>query len=313
MGDDYRQILGVSPNATLEEIKGAFRREAKLHHPDKDPSPLAEERFKKISKAYKILSEIAQQESASKVVKHKSRRGSDLSLTVHVAVEELIACASKVIAIRRTGLCGVCKGTGAKEKTTQQCIYCGGVGTQGMARILGLHKACSYCEGAGRIPVGSKCDQCHGKGIFPEVLSYRLELNPYSDVLVIPGYGNFCAGGTAGNLIIEIEVDRTSAYNLSGLDIMGPITLTPAQAVLGDTIKLNALGKAISIRIPAGVQNGQVVEQEHGGVEYKNRTGCFKGKIRVKVPQIISQEEEQLYRQILKLENIADGPRTLKL
>lgn len=57
MGKDYYRILGVSRDASQEEIKQAYRRGALRHHPDKDKSPGAEERFKEIAEAFDVLSD----------------------------------------------------------------------------------------------------------------------------------------------------------------------------------------------------------------------------------------------------------------
>jgi curved DNA-binding protein len=54
---DYYAILGVPRNATPEQIKEAYRRLAKEYHPDKNPSPEAEEMFKLINEAYYVLSD----------------------------------------------------------------------------------------------------------------------------------------------------------------------------------------------------------------------------------------------------------------
>ncbi|RLF37676.1 MAG: hypothetical protein DRN00_05275, partial [Thermoplasmata archaeon] len=51
---DYYEILGVSRNATKEEIKRAYRRLALKYHPDRNKSPEAEEKFKEISEAYAV-------------------------------------------------------------------------------------------------------------------------------------------------------------------------------------------------------------------------------------------------------------------
>jgi len=56
---DYYSILGISANASAEDIKKAFRRLALQHHPDHNPEDVrkAEEKFKEINEAYEILSD----------------------------------------------------------------------------------------------------------------------------------------------------------------------------------------------------------------------------------------------------------------
>jgi len=54
----YYRVLGVSKNATPEEIKSAYRRLAKIYHPDRGADPDTEKKFKEIQKAYGVLSEI---------------------------------------------------------------------------------------------------------------------------------------------------------------------------------------------------------------------------------------------------------------
>ncbi|KAL1414204.1 hypothetical protein MTO96_007680 [Rhipicephalus appendiculatus] len=52
---DYYKLLGVSKNATEEDIKKAYRRLALRYHPDKNRAPGASERFKEITEAYTVL------------------------------------------------------------------------------------------------------------------------------------------------------------------------------------------------------------------------------------------------------------------
>jgi len=54
---DYYEILGVSRNASNEELKSAFRTLARKYHPDVNKEPDAEEKFKEINEAYAVLSD----------------------------------------------------------------------------------------------------------------------------------------------------------------------------------------------------------------------------------------------------------------
>ncbi|WP_300443558.1 DnaJ domain-containing protein [Zoogloea sp.] len=58
MRDPY-EILGVSPSAPAEDIKVAYRKAARLYHPDKNPDPAAADRFRSIQTAYELLADDA--------------------------------------------------------------------------------------------------------------------------------------------------------------------------------------------------------------------------------------------------------------
>lgn len=57
MGRDFYSVLGVPRNASPEDIKKAYKKQARLYHPDKNKNQGAEEKFKEISEAYKVLTD----------------------------------------------------------------------------------------------------------------------------------------------------------------------------------------------------------------------------------------------------------------
>lgn len=79
---NYYKILGITKGASYEEMKKAYRKLALLYHPDKNKSPDAEEKFKKIAEAYKeLLDAMRRKESFKRGASVKKER--DTTYTFH--------------------------------------------------------------------------------------------------------------------------------------------------------------------------------------------------------------------------------------
>jgi molecular chaperone DnaJ len=195
MADDYYNILGVSKDASKEEIKRAYKKLAKKYHPDISKEPDAAEKFKKINEAFSVLSDDQKRSQydrfgssegfnaggfgsdfgggfdfgfedifdsifgegffGGRKRKRGPGRGHDLKYELEISLDEAFNGAQKEILVPKHDVCEKCKGTGAESPSDI--------------------KVCSYCKGSGyvrstrRTPFGvftttSECPKCHGTG-----------------------------------------------------------------------------------------------------------------------------------------------------
>lgn len=165
---DYYEVLGVSRNASQDEIKRAFRRLARQYHPDVNKSPDAEERFKEINEAYEVLSDPEKRAAYDRfghaatqgagfggfsdfgdfggfssifedlfggfgmrtsAARQAPVRGADLRVDVRLTFEEAVFGCVKEVEVPRTETCPRCNGTGAEPGTSPiRCPQCNGLG-----------------------------------------------------------------------------------------------------------------------------------------------------------------------------------------
>jgi molecular chaperone DnaJ len=191
---DYYEVLGLSRNASSEEIKAAFRKLARQYHPDVSQEANAEERFKEINEAYAVLSDQEKRaaydrfghagvqnmggvpdftvdfgdifeeffgsfggfgRSTSRRARNAPRRGSDLQYNVDLSFEESIFGVEKEIEITRDEVCETCGGKGAEPGTNPvRCSTCNGSGEVRQVRQTLL----------GSMVQVSTCPVCNGRG-----------------------------------------------------------------------------------------------------------------------------------------------------
>ena len=198
---DYYEILGVSRDATDEEIKKAFRRLAFQYHPDHNKEPGAEEKFKEINEAYEVLSDPERRANYDRygqavspgrgfegfefggfgdifeaffggtttTAQRVPQRGADLQARLVISFEEAVFGSQKEVEIERTEVCSLCHGVGSQPgKNPQKCPNCNGTGQvrrvqQSLfGRFVNI-TTCRQCQGQGTI-ITNPCSQCRGTG-----------------------------------------------------------------------------------------------------------------------------------------------------
>jgi molecular chaperone DnaJ len=210
-------VLGVAASADREELRSAFRRLAREHHPDISAAPQADERFREVVEAYRTLSRPTARRMydlfghhglGSEAVEELARwlgarrRPSEPDIVAEVVVDftEAARGGLQTVEVDSAWTCGGCGGSGAERGSAiERCETCIGSGrlrrstSLGSGRLLQI-ETCPACEGSGR-RVTRPCPKCSGAG---EVNGPR----PF-DVRIPPG--------TADGDRIELELDGRDA------------------------------------------------------------------------------------------------------
>lgn len=203
MADDYYDLLGLSRDATAEEIKRAYRSLARQLHPDTNPDPAAADRFKQVAQAYEVLSDPEKRERYDRYGAEGigggdpfggagindifdaffgggspfggrrgpsgPPRGADLEVVVDLAFEEAVFGTRQPVAVRTAVACEACEATGAQPGTQPAtCLECAGVGQVQRVRqsFLGqmvTNSVCPRCNGQGQV-IADPCPTCGGEG-----------------------------------------------------------------------------------------------------------------------------------------------------
>ena len=242
------------------------------------------------------------------------QRGDDLRLDISISFEEAVFGLTREVKIDHMEECPKCKGSGAKEGAKPEtCKHCGGQGRiqQTTRTVLGHFTqivTCPHCHGKGTV-ITNPCPECHGEG--------RKSVEKKIEVKIPAGVDNGSKmrlshegdaginGGIAGDLYIVIHVNPSTYYQRDGINVITKLEVSPAQAVLGDTVKIKTLDGEKAVTIPPGVQNGEIVKVKGAGIPSISKPslrGDHLVVISVKIPTRISNDERVLYSKLLELQ-----------
>jgi molecular chaperone DnaJ len=215
MATDHYDTLGVARDATDEEVKRAYKKLARAHHPDLNPDDNgAEARFKEIGAAYAVLSDPERRSRYDRFgtdspgagdsfsgglgdifeaffgggsvfgggqARSGPPRGEDLEAHVDLDLEEVVFGGDHEVTVRTAVRCEECDGSGAEAGTSPStCDECGGSGQVRRVRqsVLGqmvTASACPRCGGAGHV-IDSPCPSCDAQGRTIDQRTYAVEV-----------------------------------------------------------------------------------------------------------------------------------------
>ncbi|MCX8070027.1 MAG: molecular chaperone DnaJ [Thermodesulfovibrionales bacterium] len=341
---DYYKILGVSKDASDDEIKKAFRKLARKYHPDLNPgSKTAEEQFKEINEAYAVLSDPKKRQEYDRgetidfsgfqdfkgfdmsdlgnifgdifgsfsTTTQEYERGEDISISIEIDMEEAFKGVTKSIELRRAKECNLCSGTGAEKQDT--CKVCGGTGKSQVNRgFFRSVQICQLCRGTGKV-LTSVCKYCSGEGRVYVTESVKAKIPAGVDngsVVKLKGLGNAgYNGGPPGDVLIKTIVKEHPFLKRDGNNVRVQVPITFGEAVLGSKIEVPTIEGMAMMKLPPHSQSGQKFKLSGKGFidpKTKKRGDQFV-EIKIVVPKEIPEKAKHLISEIETL--YGESPR----
>lgn len=235
-------ILGVAPGATAAEIKSAFRKHARDHHPDTGKGGDSEERFKEISRAYAIL--------GNERERSRYDRGD---------IDESGASTAAPGGRRRYAGSDAAGRTSRSEKPRA-------AGRRPPIRIAGADVTYKLRIDARDARVGIKRTIATTNG---KHLNVSIPAGTRSgQVLRLKGQGMpGLNGGRDGDALVEILIEDTGPFRVEGDDIHLELPISLKEAVQGAGIDIPGLAGTVRLTIPAGSNSGNVLRLKGKGLE----------------------------------------------
>lgn len=278
---DHYAVLGVSRDASAEDIKRAYRKLARELHPDVNPDPATQEKFKDVTAAYEVLSDAEKRRmydlggdpfsqgggfnvnfgGFSDIVdaffgqqprgpRPRMRRGQDALIRMQVDLIEAAFGATREITVDTAVSCTSCGGAGtAKGTQVATCTMCRGRGdVQSVQKsFLGqvmTARQCPQCQGFGTL-IPHPCPECSGDGRVRTRRTITVKIPAGVDTgtrIQMTGEAEVGpGGGPAGDLYIEIIETVHPVFQRRGDDLHCTIAVPMTQAALGTTVALETI------------------------------------------------------------------------
>jgi molecular chaperone DnaJ len=338
------ETLGVSKNASADEIKKAYRKLVREVHPDRNPGN--EERFKEVQGAYDLLSDAEKRKQYDRFggangypgggpagagttfdfgefdlgdifgglfnrgagrgqQQQRGQRGNDVEVEVRVSFEDALRGVQTAVPVQLELACHTCHGTGAAPGTApKQCPECNGSGVVATSQgLFALQQPCPRCRGMGSI-VETPCATCRGSGRERRTKRYTVKIPAGvkdGTRIKLKGKGEAGYGGApAGDLYVVTRVEPSKVYERRGDDLVVNVPVSFPTATLGGTVEVPTPEGPVSLKIPAGTEDGKLLRIKGRGAPHLKGSGSgdVLARVRIEVPKRVSKKQRELLEQL---------------
>ncbi len=289
---DYYQSLGIAKSATEAEIKSAYRKLARQHHPDIDKSAGAADKFKEISEAYQVLSDPSKRKSYDQF-------GHNAPGANPFAGGQGAGAGNPFEGFSYSwSQGGQSAGQGFEDPFSLfEQIFGGGFGdsfSQGFRQRQSYQLDLTFDEAVNGVEKEVEIQRLEGPRR-DQVKTSRMKLK-------IPAGVDNGMKMRFGDVDIVFRVRRHPEFNREGSDIFTDVTLGVPQVVLGNVIDVKTVHGKVKLKVPAGTQSGSLIRiKGKGAPTLKGTMGDHYVRVKVEIPARLTDEEKRLYEQLANL------------
>jgi curved DNA-binding protein len=313
-GEDFYQILGVSRDASQDEIQRAYRKLARAYHPDVNHDPGAEDRFKEVSEAYDVLSDPQTRRRYDAFGRDFRQVPEDVDPETWRRSQQAGAGAGGGRA-RSSGGTGGTGGFGFSSSSGSGDIdiddLLGGI-FGGRGGGFGSRRGWGPIPGADtEAEIELTVEEAYRGGRRSITLTGGDGTRRSFDVTIPPGVtdgqrirlagqgGRGSDGARNGDLYLVVRIAPHPRYRLEGRDLYVELRLAPWEAALGTSIAVDTPGGEVKVKVPAGTSSGRRIRLRGRGLPNpKGKAGDLFAEARIMVPARLSRAERRLFEQL---------------
>jgi len=333
-GKDYYKILGISRTATDKDVKAAFRKLARQHHPDVNPGNKSSEgKFKEVNEAFEILSDPEKRkkydqygenwqygDQMAEAARQQQPPGGGWNFNqsqggpqgTSFEQGDLEGIFGDLFSGRGAGT----RSRAPRARRGQDIEYAVEVSLEeafnGTLRSLSLQseQTCATCLGTGYIQK-VPCSVCWGTGVLPVVKKLEVKIpagvKDGSRVRIAGKGAPGSAGGPAGDLYLVMTVKPHLLFQRKEDDLYVDVPTPLFTAILGGEVKVPTLkGTKLALKIPFETQNERVFRLVGQGMPHlgDSQRGDLLAAVKVTLPTELTREEMALFEKLKLLRPI---------
>ena len=295
---DYYQILGVSRQASGDEIKKAFRRLARKYHPDVSKEPDAEQRMQEVNEAHAALSD-PEKRAAYDQLGQAYRPGQEFQPPPDWDAGFEFS-GSGFSAQDMAGFSDFfTRMFGHIGREPRGFRPQGGFHAHGRdhhAKVL-LDLEDSFLGAVRQISLRvPQVDPSGHLSLASRTLNVRIPRGVRAGQIIrLAGQGEAgTTGAPPGDLLLEVEFRSHARYRIEGADLHLDLPLAPWEAALGTVVDIDLPGGTLKVRIPAGAQSGRQLRVRGKGIP-STPPGDLLLDLRIVLPPADTPQAQQLY------------------